>query len=217
MGRPVARWNGVGKYLSGFVILCFFLPFFGISCKGMDVLHVSGVDMAFGCAPGGLIMDAAEENESKHPGKHGGGGGDLKMDKIDKVDREPLAIVAFASAFVVFGAALQKRKGARALALVFTLVTLGALGGLYVMETGKLSDAVFEQSKTTKDAKGMGGAMARDIEKDIEISSGSRWGFWVVAFGMLTLAGLAGAAVKQGEDPPVSPPIPPAFAPPPTA
>ena len=56
MGRPVARWHGLGKYLSIVVVLCFFLPFFGISCDGVDVLHVSGADMALGCAPGGMLV-----------------------------------------------------------------------------------------------------------------------------------------------------------------
>ena len=48
---PVVRWNGIGKYLSAVVVLSFFLPFFGISCDGVDVLHFSGADMAVGWAP----------------------------------------------------------------------------------------------------------------------------------------------------------------------
>ncbi len=194
MGRPVARWNGIGKYLSGLIVICFFLPFFGISCDGVDVLHFSGVDMAAGCAPGGMLIDAANEAGGD---KHGGhmSGGSIEG-KIDNVDREPLAIVALVSALVVFGAALQKKKGARTLALAFAVISVGALGGLYVMETGKLGDQIEAQGKKKK------GSIGDEMTKDTKVEAGSRFGFWVVAFGMLTLAGLAGAAVKQGEDPP---------------
>jgi hypothetical protein len=201
MARPVARWNGIGKYLSGLIVLCFFLPFFGISCDGVDVLHFSGVDMAAGCAPGGLLVDAANEGSEKHGGSAKGG----IEGKIDNVDREPLAIVALASALVVFGAAFQKKKGARAIALAFALLSAGALGGLYVMETGKLTDSI-EAKKPGKKSIG------DEMTKDTKVEAGSRFGFWVCGFGMLLLAGLAGAAVKQGEDPPelvVAAPPPP--------
>lgn len=210
MGKPVARWTKAGKWISGIVVLCFFLPFFGISCDNVDVVHFSGTDMVGGCAPGGMLVDMAEEGKSTG-GRHGGGG-DMKMDaKIDKVEREPLAIVALAAALIVFGAAWQRSKGARALALAFALVSLGALGGLFVSEKGKLDDMIFEQNKGKKD-------LGREMMKDTKIEAGARFGLWVTAFGLLTLAGMAGAALKQGEDPPDAPaPLPPAFAPPPTA
>jgi hypothetical protein len=221
MARPVARWNGAGKYLSGIVVLCFFLPFFGISCDGVDVLHFSGVDMAAGCAPGGMLVDAASEagSEKHHGGSMTGGamGGAQLEGKMDSVDREPLAIVALASALVVFGAAFQKKKGARAMALAFALISVAALGGLYVMETGKLTDSINEKKKPSG-KKDIGEEIGKEMTKDTKVEAGSRFGFWVVAFGMLTLAGLAGAAVKQGEDPPE--PIttaPPPQAPPPMA
>ena len=208
MGKPVARWNKAGKWISGIVVLCFFLPFFGISCDNVDVVHFSGVDMVGGCAPGGMLVDMAEEGKSTG-GRHGGG--DMKMDaKIDKVDREPLAIVALAAALIVFGAAWQKSKGGRALALAFALVSLGAIGGLFVSEKGKLDDMISEQNKGKKD-------LGKEMMKDTKIEAGARFGLWVTAFGLLTLAGLAGAALKQGEDPADPAPLPPAFAPPPTA
>ena len=209
MGRPVARWNKVGKWLSGIVVLCFFLPFFGISCDNVDVVHFSGVDMVGGCAPGGMLVDMAEEG-SRPGGRHGGG--DMQMDaKIDKVDREPLAIVALAAALIVFGAAWQKSKGGRALALAFALVSLGAIGGLFFTIKGKLDDQIFEQNKGKKD-------LGKEMMKDTKIEAGARFGLWVTAFGLLTLAGFAGAALKQGEDPlDLSPIQPPPFQPPPVA
>ena len=164
MARPVARWNGIGKYLSGVIVLCFFLPFFGISCDGVDVLHFSGVDMAAGCAPGGMLVDAANEAGSE---KHGGHmtGGSIEG-KIDNIDREPLAIVALVAALVVFGAAFQKKKGARTLALAFAVISVGALGGLYVTETGKLGDQIDAQGKKKK------GSIGDEMTKDTKVEAG---------------------------------------------
>ena len=210
MGRPVSRWTKAGKWISGIVVLCFFLPFFGISCDNVDVVHFSGTDMVGGCAPGGMLVDMAEEGKSTG-GRHSGG--EMTMDaKIDKVDREPLAIVALAAALIVFGAAWQKSKGARALALAFALVSLGALAGLFVGVKGKLDDQITEQNKDRNKQD-----LGKQMMKDTKIEAGARFGLWVTAFGLLTLAGMAGAALKQGEDPPepgAPAPLPPAFSPP---
>lgn len=201
MGRPVARWNSLGKWISGIVLACFFLPFFGISCNGMDAIHFSGADMVGGCKPGGLMVEAAEEGKTKH----GDGDADtMKLEgKIDSVGREPLAIVALAAALIVFGSAWKRSKGARALSLGFALVSLGALAGMFVTVRGKLDDQIAEQNKAKN------GGIEHEIKKDVKIEADVRWGFFVTAFGMLTLAGLAGAALKQGEDPPLLPTPPP--------
>ena len=207
MGRPVARWNVWGKWLSGIVVLCFFLPFFGISCDGVDVVHFSGVDMAAGLAPGGMLMDAADESASR-PGHHDGG---ITVDKkVSEVPVEPLAIVALASAVIVFGASWSRKRGARAAALAFCFVSLGGLGGLYVKMTGKLDDLIAEENKP-----GKGGVM----QKDVKITSGARFGLYVDGFGLLGLAALAGTAVRQREDDPIPPAtaLPPGGFPPPAA
>ena len=193
MGRPVARWHGLGKWISGIVVLCFFLPFFGVSCDGVDVVHFSGTDMVAGCAPGGMMVDMAEQGEAKH----GGRGGDMTMEaKIDKVDVEPLAIVAFAAALIGFASAWKRSKGARALSLAFALVSLGALGGMFVTVKSKLDDQIADQNKAKK------GGLEHEMKKDVKIEAGVRFGWFVTAFGLLTLAALAGSALKQGEDPP---------------
>src|SRR5688572_4307621 len=90
-------WFKLGRFITGVTIACFFLPFFGVSCEGMDIVHFSGADMAGGCKPGGLITDAQDQ-------KGMGGGAEMKADiKIDNVEREPLAIVALGLALVVAG------------------------------------------------------------------------------------------------------------------
>src|SRR5262245_52636589 len=100
-------WFKLGRFITGLTIACFFLPFFGVSCEGMDVVNFSGVDMVGGCKPGGLIVEAAEE------GKRGGGGGMEGGDvKIENVDREPLAIAALALALVVAGLSWVRSRGA---------------------------------------------------------------------------------------------------------
>src|SRR6187551_168841 len=84
-------WFKFGRFITGVTIACFFLPFFGVSCEGMDVVNFSGADMVGGCKPGGLIADAQEQKQERGMG----GGGDMDGDiKIENVQREPLAIVA---------------------------------------------------------------------------------------------------------------------------
>ena len=58
-------WKRFGRISSAVIVACFFLPFFGVSCAGMDMVTASGVDMVGGCRPGGLLM---EQNKHTSPG-----------------------------------------------------------------------------------------------------------------------------------------------------
>jgi len=216
MGRPVARWNSLGKWFSIVVVLCFFLPFFGVSCKGMDVIHVSGADMVGGCRPGGLAVEAADQAKGMDDmpkGKHQKDN-ELGIDVTNGTDRVPLAIVAMLAAVAVAGAAFMRGRAGMTLALVMGLAGIGAMIGLYITVTRDMNTMVDAQKKPKGD--GMDSKLARDMEKEMEIDAGSRWGFWVTLFGLAGVAGMAAAALKKGVDDPLPPPPQPA-APPPMA
>lgn len=215
MGRPVARWNSLGKYFSIVVVLCFFLPFFGVSCKGMDVIHVSGADMVGGCAPGGLAVEAAKDQgmDDMPKGKHSKDN-DLGIDVSKGTDRVPLAIVAMACSILLAGAAFMRGKSGLMLAVVFGLAGIGSMIGLYITMSREMTTMVDEQKKGKDD---LGASkMAREMEKEMDIDAGARWGFWLTLFGMAGVAGMAAAALKKGVDDPLPPP-PQQVAPPPMA
>lgn len=75
------RWNKLGRVATGLIVLCFFMPFFGVSCDGMDVITISGADMAGGCKPGGLISESKDRGGSKR-------GGSMEA-KVDPADPSP--------------------------------------------------------------------------------------------------------------------------------
>lgn len=186
-------WFKFGRFITGITVICFFLPFFGVSCGGMDVITVSGTDMVGGCKPGGLIADAEEKKKEDRARP---GGDDLDMDtkgdiKIEKVEREPLAIVALLLAIVVFGLSWVRSRGALIAACVVSLACLGSLVGLYLKVGGELSDAV--DKELTKDP--MGSKMA----KEAEIDAGSRYGLWITCLGLIGIAGISGLAFREPE------------------
>src|SRR5690606_31532548 len=88
-------WFKFGRFITGVTIACFFLPFFGVSCDGMEVVHVSGADMVGGCKPGGMLTEPTKEYKGDRRGE--------PVVKVENVDREPLAIAALGLAVVVFG------------------------------------------------------------------------------------------------------------------
>ena len=194
-------WFKFGRFLTGLTIACFFLPFFGVSCEGMDVVHVSGADMVGGCKPGGLIADAAEE-------KGMGGGEDMGDVKLDNVEREPLAIIALVLALGVAGLAWVRTRGAMVGALGLSVACIGALIGLWLKVGGDLDSQVNDQMK--KKSGTDGSAMSRDIMKDTKVEAGSRFGLWLSIGGLLGTALLVGLALKEKEHPafPPSPPPP---------
>ncbi len=183
-------WFKIGRFITGLTIACFFLPFFGVSCEGMDVVTVSGADMVAGCKPGGLLAEAAEEG-----GKAGGGGmmsGDMAL---PKVPIEPLAIVALVLAAGAFGLSwLKTRKGMTGVA-VCSVACLGALIGLWIKVGGDMKEHVVGQM-AKKDG---GGEMGKKVMKETKIDSGSRFGLYLACAGLIGAAALCTLALKEPE------------------
>jgi hypothetical protein len=190
-------WFKFGRFITGVTIACFFLPFFGVSCEGMDVVHFSGADMAGGCKPGGLITDAQKQDKEMGPGPSGGMG-DIK---IDNVEREPLAIVALALALVVAGLSWVRSRGAMTGAFVMSIACVGALAGLYIKVGGDLDKAI--EGELGKKSAGSA------IMKDTKVESGSRFGLWLSISGLLGAAALTGLALREKERAPFAPTTPP--------
>ena len=194
-------WFKFGRFITGVTIACFFLPFFGVSCEGVDVITVSGADMVGGCKPGGLIAEAGEE------GKGGGmgGGGDMQGEmKIDNVKREPLAIAAFALALVAAGLSWVRTRKATLGALAVSIACVGALTGLYIKVGGDMKKAV-DAERSKKNA-------GSQVMKDTKVDTGSRFGLWLVVVGLVGTGVLAGRALKEEDGPggfaPTAPPPP---------
>ena len=183
-------WAKFGKWLNILVLGAFFLPFFGVSCDGIDVVTVSGADMAFGCMPGGALADAQKEAEKQDMGDMPGMGSD-KM-KLAKVDIEPLAIIALV--LVIAGVVLSFRPGKQMVqaSLVVAVLALGSTVGLWAMVGGKVDDEI---GKTMKDDMGKS-----SMTRDSKIESGSRMGLWVALLGLAGAAVVAGLSLKHRED-----------------
>lgn len=174
-------WSKIGKYVSAVVIACFFLPFFGVSCDGMDVITISGADMVGGCKPGGLITAAEEE------GRNGGMTGGSIEAKIDKVEIEPLAIAAFALVVIVFALSLRRTREMTMGALIAAILALGVLAGLYVKVGSTMRDAVAKETRSST---------SEGLRKDMKVDAGGRFGLWMVGIGLVAIAGLAGSALR---------------------
>jgi hypothetical protein len=184
-------WAKLGKLITGLTIVCFYLPFFGVSCEGMEFVTISGTDMVGGCRPGG--MAAEMEDQAKARGMDGDDGGmssSRKGDiKVDKVPVEPLAIVALVLAVGAFGLSWLRTRQGMIGVVVLSLACLGALAGVYVKVGGKLKDEIAVATKE----KGMGGQMMRDSKVD----AGSRFGLYAVCAGLIASAVLCGLALKE--------------------
>jgi hypothetical protein len=192
-------WFKFGRFFTGITIACFFLPFFGVSCGGMDVITISGTDMAGGCRPGGLIADAQDQKEAR-------GGAAVTRDgdvKIDKVEREPLAIVALLLAIAVFGFSWVRTRGAMVAAFALSIACLGALAGLYVKVGGELKEAVDKELTKQK-------GEASRMMKEAEIDAGSKFGLWITCLDLIGIAALAGLASREPEGAELADQAPPA-------
>jgi hypothetical protein len=202
-------WFKFGRFITGITIACFFMPFFGVSCEGMDVITISGADMVGGCKPGGLIVDA-QEQKSKERDMGEQSDGDIK---ISNVDREPLAIVALALALIVAGLSWVRSRGAMIGALALSIACIGALAGLYIKVGGDMDKAIGAEL----DKKNVGSTMM----KDTKVDSGGRFGLWLTIGGLLGTAVLSGLALKEKANPAFpsarAVPMPPPGAPPPGA
>ncbi|HPH67390.1 MAG TPA: hypothetical protein PLF40_16655 [Kofleriaceae bacterium] len=185
MASKLTLWHKGGRFFSGLVIILFFLPFFGVSCQGMDVISVSGTDMVAGCKPGGIASEA-EEQGAKNTGSV----------SVENVPREPLAIVAFLLAVAVFAMAWVRTRGALVAACVLAFAGVIALGGLWIVVGGKLKDEVTDAlKKDQSDAGGAAREMTKDMMKDVE--AGSRFGLWISALGLLGIGSLTLLALRE--------------------
>jgi hypothetical protein len=169
-------WRKGGRFLTGLVVLCFFLPFFGVSCRGFDVVTISGMDMVGGCK-----LDARGAS----------------ADELPKAEVEPLAIIAVACAVVGFGLAWVKTRGALIGALVVSIAGLGALGGLYFKVKSNLDDAVEKELDKKGEKGGDTSRTEAKIMEEMDLDVGARMGLWLTALGMVSVAGLAGMALKD--------------------
>jgi hypothetical protein len=175
-------WFKFGRFLTGVTIACFFLPFFGVSCDGLDVVTVSGADMAAGCKPGGLIAEADDQSR----GMGGSSSGEMK---IDNVPVEPLAIAALGLAVIVFGLSWVRTQKAMTAAFVVSIACLGALIGLWLKVGGDFDDRIGKEMN-----KEMAG---NQIMKDVKVESGSRFGLWMSIGTLLGAAAITGLALKE--------------------
>lgn len=192
-------WFKFGRFISGLTIACFLLPFFGVSCEGVDVVTMSGADMVGGCEPGGLVSGAKDSAG----GKDDMGGLDLK---VDKVPREPLAIVALALAFGVFGLSWVRTRKAMTGAAALSLVCLGALIGLYLKVGGDLKKDIADYGK-----KDEAGSIGGQMMKDTKVEAGARFGLYLACMGLIAAGAISGLALKEPEGsehdaPPSAPP-----------
>lgn len=180
-------WNKIGRYITIVTLACFFLPFFGVSCEGVDVITVSGADMVGGCKPGGLIADAEDQAKSRDSTMKG-------EVKIENVDREPLAIVALLLALIIAGLAWVKTRGALIATFALSIACVGALGGLYVKVRGDMTEQVDKELQKKQ------GAAGSRMMKEVDIDSGSRFGLWATVLTLIGVAALSGLALKDKED-----------------
>ena len=215
MASKRVLWNKIGRYFSALVIAAFFLPFFGVSCDGMEVITVSGADMVGGCKPGGMMSEMEKEEgrqrtkrmddpdmDGTRESKKGGMSG-----HVDNVEREPLAMVALALAIAGFAVAwLRSRKGLT-ISFGVAIATIGVLVGLWVKVGGDLREAVDKESlgKTNTSSR---------MTKDVKIDAGGRYGLWLTGILLVSIAVITGRALREPDGPDLNPPLPPPASPP---
>lgn len=194
MAAKRSMWSRAGKFVSAVVILGFFLPFFGVSCDGMDVITISGADMVGGCKPGGLITAAEEDGKME--------GGKIEA-KIDDVSVEPFAIGALVLVVAMFGLSFVTSRKALQGALIAAVLAAGLLVALYVKMKGEMMEAVEKESASMSKSRMM---------SDTKVSAGGRMGLWLVGLGLLSVIGMTASAMIKKPDPTpevVPPPSPP--------
>jgi hypothetical protein len=205
MGKELDRWHKAGRFVTGVVVLCFFLPFFGVSCAGVDIVSISGADLVGGCQPGGDDM-----------------GGDADIE-VTKAPVEPLAIISLVLVVGAAGFAWVRTRKALIASLVLSIAAIGSLAGLYIKFGGELKDQVqaqlIEKERAKQPEGGPAGELDREVSKVLrQIDVGGRMGLWAAFLLLAASAGLAGMALKDktpsvAAAAPAAPP-PPGYPPP---
>ncbi len=180
-----ALWKRFGRFSSAVIVACFFLPFFGVSCAGMDMVTASGADMVGGCRPGGLLVEAQDKKGA--PGEAGADVGGMDV-KIDNVDREPLAIIAMAACVALLALSFLSTRGALVGCFLLALAGLGTLGGLYAKVSKDIHAKMEDFSK---------GEMGKEMTKDKDAEAGSRFGLWIVGLGLVGTAVVTAMALRE--------------------
>jgi hypothetical protein len=200
-------WNKIGRFVTPAIILFFFLPFFGISCNGMSIVHVTGADLVGGCRPGGMLVDMADKLENqpsvvgddpagddarKEPASKDAGKDDLRA------AREPLAIAAMSIAVVLVLLSWMRSRTAAIAALVLALGGLGTLIALRTEVKGDSGDRVEKQAGAGAGGEGAdAGEVADQLDDKIDVKFETRSGFWLSCLGFAGAAGLAGASLGR--------------------
>lgn len=193
-------WAKFGKALHIAVVVAFFLPFFGISCRdkdmpggeSIDIITISTADMTFGCEPGGMISEAKNNEDMK------GMDADLK---VDKVKIEPLAILAMLAAVGgVLVSFLLKGKKAIMGSLIASVVCLGAVVGIWLKVGGEIDSSITDKMKADMENNTM--------MKGSEVESGPRMGLWI-SLACLTACAALGALALKDKDTPMPEVVPP--------
>jgi hypothetical protein len=195
-------WRRFGKWSSAVILACFFLPFFGVSCGGMDMITASGADMVGGCRPGGLAVEA-QDQEAHHKSLDSDdtmSGADVDL-KIDNVDREPLAIVALGLCIALLAMAFLRTRGAVVGAMLLSIAALSSLGGLWVKVNKKIDAEIADVDKKDPGAQDPETvAMRGKLDKDMKVEAGSRFGLWAVALLLAGTAVVTGLALRERDD-----------------
>lgn len=207
MAEPKVKkspWAKFGKALHIIVVAAFFLPFFGVSCRdkdmpgeSIDIITISGADMAMGCEPGGMISEAKNNPDMR------GMGDDMKLEKV-KI--EPLAIIALLLAVggVVVAFLLKGRKAILG-SLITSALCAGAVLGIYFKVGGEIDHEITDKMKADMGKSSM--------TRDSKIESGPRMGLWISLACLAACAGLAGLALR-GRDEALPDVVPPPGPPP---
>jgi hypothetical protein len=184
-------WNKFGRFITPAVVAFFFLPFFGVSCDGLEIVSVSGADMVGGCKPGGMGGGMDDDGGGRH---HKKDGPDMTKTKV-----EPFAIIAMVMALGAAGLAWVRTRKALMAACAVSFAGLAAMIILWVGVTGKMKDAMKELNTATKklDDGDSGGMRMGGMKHDIDIDAGSRWGFWATCLGFIGVGTLTALALRE--------------------
>lgn len=190
-----------GSVFSGVVVVAFFLPFFNITCAGIDVLHWSGFDMVHGGKPAGQIVEMAEGMKKEFGDKDQTKKKKKKKEKeIGGVPVRALAIVAFGAALVMFGLGFVKRRQAVIACAVLGVVGFGSLIGLYVqVKADVMGDNRIAAEKPEKITPMADQAQAV-VDKAPKVEFGTDIGFWVANLGFLAVAVLGFLAAREPDE-----------------